>query len=177
MKMLVKILLVIAGVVVFLLIVALFVKKDYTVEREIAINKPKQDVFNYVKYIKNQDHYNKWVMMDPNSKREYKGTDGTVGFVASWDSENKKVGKGEQEIKGIAEGDRIDLGLHFIRPFEGKAQAWMITEPASGKETKLKWGMTGRSPYPMNLMNLFIDGMLGKDMETSLINLKAVLEK
>lgn len=177
MKMLVKILLVIVGVVVFLLIVALFVKKDYTVEREISINKPKQDVFNYVKYIKNQDHYNKWVMMDPNSKREYKGNDGTVGFVASWDSENKKVGKGEQEIKGIAEGDRIDLGLHFIRPFEGKAQAWMITESASEKETKLKWGMTGRSPYPMNLMNLFIDGMLGKDMETSLTNLKAVLEK
>jgi len=33
--------------------------------------------------------------------------------------------------------------------------------------------------YPMNIMLLFMDipGMLGKDLETSLTNLKSVLEK
>jgi hypothetical protein len=29
----------------------------------------------------------------------------------------------------------------------------------------------------MNFMNLFIDGMLGKDLETSLTTLKGILEK
>ena len=177
MKVLKRILITVVGVIAILLIAALFVKKDYTVERKITINKSKEDVFNYVKYIKNQDHYNKWVMMDPNAKKEYKGNDGTVGFVSSWESNNKKVGKGEQEIKALNEGERIDLGLHFIRPFEGKANAWMTTESASPTATKLTWGMAGRSPYPMNLMNLFIDGALGKDMETSLTNLKTVLEQ
>ena len=38
-------------------------------------------------------------MMDRNVKKSFKGTDGTVGFVAAWDSDNKKVGKGEQEVK------------------------------------------------------------------------------
>ena len=110
-------------------------------------------------------------------KKEYKGTDGTVGFVSRWDSENNEVGKGEQQITNIEEGKRIDLGLHFIRPMESKAAAYMTTEPARSGTTKLSWAMEGRTPYPMNLMNLFIDGMLGKDMETSLTTLKTVLEK
>lgn len=175
--MLLKILIIIVSVIVVLLITALFINKDYSIEREIAINKPKEEVFNYIKHIKNQDHYNKWVMMDPAAKKEYKGDDGTVGFVSSWESKDKKVGKGEQEITALKDGERIDLGLHFIEPFESKAGSWMITEAASGGETKLKWGMAGRNPYPLNLMNLFMDGMLGNDMEASLNNLKNVLEK
>jgi hypothetical protein len=75
------------------------------------------------------------------------------------------------------ESKRIELGLHFIKPFEGKATSWMITQSATATETKLKWGMKGRTAYPMNLMNLFVPGILGKDLETSLAVLKNVLEK
>ena len=66
MKIIKKILFVIVGIVVLALVVALFVSKEYSVKREITINKPSQEVFDYVKFIKNQEHYNKWVMMDPN---------------------------------------------------------------------------------------------------------------
>ena len=91
------------------LLVALFVKKDYAVKREITISKPNQQVFEYIKYLKNQDNYSKWNMMDPAMTKTYSGTDGTVGFVAAWDSQNENVGKGEQEIKGITEGERMDF--------------------------------------------------------------------
>jgi len=37
--------------------------------------------------------------------------------------------------------------------------------------------MVGQNKYPMNLMNLIVPGMLGKDMEESLGNLKDVLER
>ena len=43
------------------------------------VNKPKQQVFDYVKLIKNQEQYSVWVMKDPNIKIVYTGTDGTVG--------------------------------------------------------------------------------------------------
>ena len=33
------------------------------------------------------------------------------------------------------------------------------------------------SKYPFNLMNVFMNSMLGNDLETSLTNLKSVLEK
>src|SRR6478736_279635 len=98
MKILKKIAIVLVALIAILLIVALFVKKDFKVEREIVINKPKKEVFDYIRFIKNQDHYSKWAMMDPNMKKTYTGTDGTVGFISAWESENKNVGTGEQEI-------------------------------------------------------------------------------
>jgi len=177
MKIIKKILFVIVGIVVLALVVALFVNKEYSVKREITINKPSHEVFGYVKLVKNQEHYNKWVMMDPNMKKEFKGTDGTVGFVYTWDSQNDNVGKGEEEIKVLDENKKIDLEVRFIRPFEGVAVTEMTTEAISPTQTKVSWGMSGRSAYPHNFMNLFMDGMLGGDLEESLHTLKGILEK
>jgi len=120
------------------LIVALFAKKDYEVEREITIDKPKEEVFDYVKFLKNQDNYSKWATMDPEMKKTYSGTDGTVGFVSAWESDNKDVGIGEQEIKKITEGERIDFELRFFEPFESTEPAYMTTESVSENQTKVK---------------------------------------
>lgn len=176
MKILKKILIVVAIVIAIPLIIALFVKKEYAVQREITINKPKAEVFNYVKYLKNQDNYSKWVRMDPNMKKDFRGTDGTVGFVYAWEG-NKKAGKGEQEIKKIMEGERVDVEVRFEKPFAGIAATPITTEAVSQNQTKVKWGMNGKSKYPLNFMNLFMDNMLGKDLETSLTTLKTILEK
>ena len=179
MKILFKIILGVVVLVVILLIVALFVKKDYSVEREITINKPKNQVFDYIKYLKNQDNYSVWAKMDPKMKKEYRGTDGTPGFVSAWESDDNNVGKGEQQIEKISEGDRIDLDLHFIKPFEGRADARMITESVADNQTKVKWGFDSRMKYPMNIMLLFMnmEKMIGNDLQTGLDTLKVVLEK
>lgn len=176
MKILKRIGLAILGIIVLVLVVALFVKKEYRVEKNVVVNKSKQEVFDYVKYVKNQNNYNKWAMADPNAKKDYRGIDGTVGFIYAWDG-NNKVGKGEQQIRNIEEGKRVDFDLHFIKPLEGKANAWITTESVSGDQTKIKWGMHGRSPYPLNIMNLFVPAVLGKELQTSLDQLKTILEK
>jgi uncharacterized membrane protein len=179
MKILKKILAILAIIIVALLIVALFAKKDYAVEKEVVINKPNQEVFDYIKLLKNQNNYSKWATMDANMKKEFRGTDGTVGFVSSWDSDVKDVGKGEQEIKKITEGKRIDYELRFIKPFESTEQTYMATEALSENQTKVKWGFSGRMNYPMNLMLLFMnmEKMVGDDLQTGLNNLKNILEK
>jgi len=176
MNILIKILIVIGALVALLLIAALFIKKEYNIVREITINKPKTEVFSYVKHLKNQDNYSKWVRMDPNMKKDFRGTDGTVGFIYAWDG-NKKAGKGEQEIKKIAEGEGVDVEVRFEKPFEGIATSPIVTEAVSADQTKVKWAMNGKSKYPLNFMNLFMDNMLGKDLETSLTTLKSILEK
>lgn len=179
MKILKKILIVIAIIIAIPLIIALFVEKDYAVEREITINKSKQEVFDYVKFLKNQDNFSKWATMDPNMKKTYRGTDGTVGFVSAWESDDENVGVGEQEIKKIIEGERIDFELRFIKPFEATEPAFMSTETVSENQTKVKWGFSGHMNYPMNIMMLFMDfeKMIGDDLQTGLSNLKTVLEK
>jgi len=179
MKFLKKLLLIIVILIAIVLLVAAFSKKKYGVEREIVINKPKQEVFDYIKLLKNQDSYSKWAMMDPAMKKTYTGTDGTPGFVSAWDSDKKDVGKGEQEIKRITEGERVDFELRFIKPFESTEQAYMATEAISPTSTKVKWGFNGHMAYPMNLMLLFMDfeKMIGDDLQTGLNNLKTNLEK
>ena len=94
MNILITILSVIAGIIALLLIIALFTKKGYKTYREIIINVPRQKAFDYLKQIKNQDSFNKWIMVDPDMKREFKGTDGTVGFIYAWNG-NKEAGEGE----------------------------------------------------------------------------------
>jgi hypothetical protein len=173
------ILIVIASIIALMLIVALFLKKEYTIEREIVINKPKPLVFHYLKNIKNQDYFSKWVMTDPNMKKDFKGTDGTVGFVYAWDSTNKQAGAGEQEIISIDEGNKIDIEVRFIRPFAGTAYTPFYTEALSPDQTKVIWGIKNKMKYPMNLMVALMnmEKMLGNDVEISLKNLKDILEK
>ncbi|MBK8444711.1 MAG: SRPBCC family protein [Sphingobacteriales bacterium] len=179
MRILKKILIALAIIIAIPLIVALFVKKDYAVEKEIVINAPKAEVFEYIKFLKNQDNYSKWNKIDPNMKKTYTGTDGTVGFISAWESKNENVGVGEQEILKITEGERIDTKLRFKAPFEAQDDAYMITEDAENNQTKVKWGFKGAFPYPMNLMGLFLnmDKEIGSDLETGLNNLKTILEK
>ncbi|CAN5602141.1 SRPBCC family protein [soil metagenome] len=171
------ILLIIVIIIAIPLIMALFIKKDYTVQREITINKSNDVVYNYVKYLRNQEQYSKWVMTDPAMRKKLTGTDGTVGFIYAWDSDNKQAGKGEQEIMQLQEGKEVDTEVRFIKPFEGIAHIIMTTETAGENQTKVSWGMTGQNKYPMNFMNLFIGNMLGKDLDVSLNNLKTILEK
>ena len=168
-----------AGIIVLVLITGLFVNGQYAVVREVTINKPKQEVFDYVKYLKNQSNFSVWAKIDPAMKTEFRGEDGTVGFVSAWDSKNPDAGKGEQKIVRIEDGNRIDYELHFIEPFESTDFAYLSTEAVSDNQTKVKWGFDGKMKYPMNLMMLFMDmeKMLAPDLQNGLNNLKMLLEK
>lgn len=151
----------------------------FKAEREVTINKPKAEVFAYAKMIKNQNDWGPWAKKDPAMKQDYVGTDGTVGFISKWDSSHSEVGSGEQEIKKIVDGERIDTELRFLKPFESKADAYLITESVSENQTKVKWGFTGDMPRPANLMLLVMDmdKEVGKDFAEGLNSLKTILEK
>lgn len=168
---------VIALIIAIPLIVAIFVEKDFSVERDILIERPVDEVFDYVRYLENQNYYSAWSMLDPDMQQEYYGIDGTQGFIYAWEG-NDDVGKGEQEIIRIRDGERIDYTLRFYEPFESEADVYMITEPSGEHQTRVVWGFDSRMPYPMNLMLLFIDmeDLIGKDYDTGLYNLKELLE-
>jgi len=178
MNVLLIILTVIIAAILIILVAAVFIKKDYATERSIVVDRPPQEVFDYIRYLKNQDHYNKWVMMDPNMKKSYTGTDGTIGFIYAWDGD-KKAGKGEQEIKSLKQGERMDLEIRFEKPFAGIADTHFIIDTISVGSSKLQWGMRSKMKYPMNIVLGFMnmDKFLGKELEISLKNLKNILEK
>lgn len=169
------ILLVVAAIIALPLIIALFARKNYFVERTITLNAPNEKVFAYLKLQKNQEKFNKWVMVDPDMKRDFRGTDGTVGFIFAWNG-NKQAGEGELEIKKMIEGKHFETEVRFVRPMPGIAQAKWTME-AAGDQTKVTWSNASKLKYPFNLMTSMIEKMLGKDMDISLQNLKNILEK
>jgi hypothetical protein len=170
-------LLVIGGLLALFFIVALVANKEMNIERSITINKPPRQVFDYIRQVKNHDNFSVWNMMDPDMKKEYRGTDGQEGFVYAWDSSKKKnVGAGEQEIKKISDGKSIEFELRFTRPMQDVAQAKMTTEDANGG-TKVYWGFYSRMKFPMNAMKPLFQNMLDKSLQQGLTNLKNVIEK
>jgi uncharacterized protein YndB with AHSA1/START domain len=163
--------------IALLLITALLLKKEYKVERIIIIDQPVGRVFDYILFLKHQRNFNKWWMADPHASLTFKGQDGHVGCIVDWDSTNKQLGKGEQEIKSIELNHRIDFEIRFIKPFSNIAQVYMITEPITDDITRLKWGFLGNNKFPFTLMNPFMDNLLGKDLAISAATLKNILEK
>ena len=179
MRILKRIFFVLLAIIAIIAVAGLLMDKNYAMEREVMVNIPKDSVFNYIKYAKNQDNFSVWNQKDPKSKRTFTGTDGTVGFVYAWDSAMDEVGAGEMEIKKITDGERVDFELRFKRPFESTDSAYFITESVTPNVTKVKWGFKGVMPYPMNVMKPFMnmDEMMGKDLQAGLDNMKKNLEK
>lgn len=177
MNILLPILIVIAALIAIPLIIALFVKKEYRIEEQVIISKSTPEVFNYIRFVKNQEHYSKWVMADPTMQKTLTGVDGSVGFIYAWKSEDKGVGQGEQEIAALVENKKMNSEIRFIKPFEGTGYVTMLTDSTGANETTVTWTMEGKSKYPMNIMNVFMGKVLHKDMQISLQNLKNNLEK
>lgn len=178
MKLIKTIFIVLSLIVLTPLIIAIFIDKGYTVERSVAINQPKQVVFDYIKYLENQANYSKWDSMDPAMKKTYSGQDAQPGFVYRWESEKDEVGWGEQEILKISEAERIDFELRFLKPFKSVSSAYLSTTYIEESQTEVTWGFHGEMAYPSNLMLLFFDmeEMIGNDLEVGLANLKSILE-
>jgi uncharacterized protein YndB with AHSA1/START domain len=177
MNIIIIILLVLAGIIALLLIIALFMKKEHYVNREIIINAPRQKVFDFLKLLKNQDQFNKWATAGKeNRKEEFKGTDGTVGFIYSW-SGDKSAGEGEKEILNIVEGKRIETEIRFVKPMRMSASVIMETTSVSDNQTKVNLINAGILKYPLNIMIPIAEKNFSKDLDTSLSTLKSILEK
>ena len=178
MKILKGFLIALAVNVVLFFLAALFAPKNMQAEKEVIINRSLTDVWDYTKYLKNQDNFSKWASLDPNMQKTYSGTDATRGFKSMWKG-NKDVGEGEQNITAIQPMRRIEYDLHFIKPMESLAKAYMTFDSTGTNQTKVKWGFNSSMSFPWNAMLLLIDGdkMVGKDFQTGLTNLKGILEK
>ncbi|TGN19150.1 SRPBCC family protein [Leptospira idonii] len=179
-----KIILGILGAFVLAIAVLSFIApSDFKLEREIVINQPVPVVFNHLKYLRNHELWNAWSQIDPNMKKSFSGTDGTVGFTSSWESEHEEVGTAEEEIKNIKENERFDTQIRFKKPFEASFNSYITTESVGEKQTKVVLGMADKMPFPVNVISFIVNVCLDQqqkiidNMDKSLNSLKSILEK
>jgi hypothetical protein len=172
------ILYILGGIILLLLILAMLAPKTYDVSRSVAVEKPRKEVFEYLRFLKNMDDWSPWAKKDPNMKKEFKGTDGEVGAISSWVG-NKEVGEGEQEITKIIDGERVEGKLRFFKPWKSEADCYFKAEDSGARATKVTWGFKGNNKFPFSIMMLFMsmDKMVGKDFEEGLATLKEIMDK
>jgi len=172
MKTLKKILIVLLVIIAIPFIVALFVPKQFANEGQVVINKPLHEVFDYIKYVKNQDNFGVWQLSDPDMNTTEEGEDGTVGFKYNWDSE--KLGKGAQVITNIVHNERMESDMFFLEFDDRPNKAYISVEEQVPGQTLVKWGISGETPYPWNIMSILHN--MDNDFNEGLANLKEILE-
>ncbi|HSU51314.1 MAG TPA: SRPBCC family protein [Segetibacter sp.] len=155
----------------------LYMPKEMIIEKNVSINNNIGEVFSFLKETRNQDKFSVWNMKDPNMKKSYSGIDGTKGFIYSWDSKDKNVGAGAQEIIDIKEGNRIDYEMRFSRPMQNTATASFVLDKIDENTTSVTWTFRSPTKFPMSLFSPIFKKILGKQLDQGLQNLKSLLDK
>jgi uncharacterized protein YndB with AHSA1/START domain len=172
----------IAAVAIAVLIIAVLVyaatrPDTFRIERSASINAPAAKVFALIGDFHSWSSWSPWEKMDPEMKRTHSGSASGKGAVYAWQG-NNKVGEGRMEIIDATPPSKVVIKLDFLKPFEGHNTA-QFTVAAEGGSTKVSWAMFGPLNLMMKVMHLFMDmdGMIGKDFEKGLANMKALAEK
>lgn len=146
------------------------------VERSAVMSATPEEVFSVVNDLSRFNEWSPWAKLDPKAKYTMDGPPSGVGAKMSWVSADANVGSGSQEIIESTPYSVVKTKLDFGP--QGTAIATFTFAPAEGG-TKVTWGFDsdlGMNPVA-RYFGLMMDGMVGKDYESGLASLKAIVEK
>ena len=149
----------------------------FRVERQVTIKAPPPKVYVLINDFRAWQGWSPWEGRDPNMRREYSGAVAGVGATYAWDG-NNEVGAGRMEILEANAPTLVRIRISFARPFEA-TNTVDFTLAAVPEGTRVGWAMAGRSPFVARVMRLFMDmdGMIGRDFEAGLANLRREAER
>jgi effector-binding domain-containing protein/uncharacterized protein YndB with AHSA1/START domain len=146
------------------------------VEESILIDAPPSAVFAEISDYNNWKAWSAWDKLDSNMIQEYTGDQGTVGYTNTWKSNVQEVGNGRQEIVEIEENKMLKSKMNF-EGWDADNFATFNLEEIEGGKTKVTWDMNGaKTPFYMNFINGLMKPTIVKSYQTSLANLKTVVE-
>ncbi len=163
------------GLIAVILLIPVFLKSSFSIERSVVMANAPSEIFAVVGNYETWNRWSVWAIKDPNQTTKISGTPGQVGHMQEWDG--KINGKGKQTIVSLVKDKEIVFDLEFIDPNPMKSEAKMTFSPVEGG-TKVTWSNSGSLEYPVGrYFGPFLDGMVGPDFEEGLNNLKNLLQK
>ena len=170
------ILLVVAGAVGLVLLLASFRPDTFRVERSVAIKAPADKIYPHLTDFRAWEAWSPWEKKDPAIRRDFSGAPSGVGAAYAWQSD--KVGHGRMEIAETRPASDLRIKLDFVKPMEAHNVVDFTLRP-QGDTTVVRWTMHGPQTYLGKLVGIFMDmdRMVGRDFEAGLEALKAVAEK
>lgn len=167
----------IIALITFFAFLHAWAKKEYDVSRTVVINRPREEVFNFVRQLKNQPLWNPWFQRDTNAVMKYKGEDGKVGANFYWKG-NSKAGEGIQRIVKAKQGRVFESKILFVKPVKVSALTYIGVKEMETEKTKMVWGTKGHLPFPLTIISIFYstEKALGENFDKGLKDLKKLLE-
>lgn len=178
-KVLTYILSALVSIIALILIVASLQPTNWSVERSVLIEAPREKVWAIVSDLNRYTEWNPYARMDPDARITVTGPAATVGSSYAWDG--NQSGAGRMTTAALVNGSRIDFQLAFERPMSVINEASFIVGPQENP-TKMTWSMQGHHKGLTGLisraLHLFIDidSMVGQQFESGLAVLKQIAE-
>jgi hypothetical protein len=163
-------------IVAAVLVLAAMRPAEMRVERRASIRAPAERIHAQIADFKRWQAWSPWERIDPTLQRTYSGAASGKGAVYEWSGQGK-AGAGRMEILDAPVPSKVVIQLDFIKPFPSRNATVFALAPR-GDGTEVTWTMTGPSPFVARVMGVFmnLEGMVGRDFEAGLANLKAASE-
>jgi hypothetical protein len=148
----------------------------FRIERSLVVNAPPAAIAPLITDFHRWPEWSPYENRDRKMKRTYGGSPSGAHAVYEW-SGNSAVGAGRMEISDVSP-EKVTIVLDFSKPFQAHNTAEFLLQP-KGDSTEVTWAMAGSNSFMAKLTSLFfnMDQLVGKDFETGLAKLKAVVEK
>lgn len=149
----------------------------YHVERSATVDAPAATVFAQIDDFSVWKEWSPWEKKDPAMKRTVSTPPSGVGATYAWEG-NKEVGKGKMTITDSRPGEKVAEKLEMLEPFPSTSGVTFTLASESPTTTKVTWAMDGKHNFISKAFSVVkpMDGMIGKDFEEGLANLKKVAE-
>lgn len=168
--------LVLSSLLILFMAGAIFLPSTIKIERSIEIDRPVEEVYPYVADYANWPAWNPWSEREPGAINTF--SEPSMGEGAHWEWEGEEIGKGSLTVLQMKENEFLQSKISFIEPWENEAKdSWKFTA-IDEQQTKVSW------TNEMELDNMleryyviFLDMILGEQMEKGLEKLKQVAEE
>ena len=150
---------------------------EFNYSRKTTVNASAEKTFSQINDFHNWKGWSPWANIDPSMKLDITGAPAGVGAVYHW-SGNGKAGEGIMKLVESKELAMVKIEIQFIKPFAANNVALFTLTPSGTGGTEVVWGMSGKRPFIIKLMGIFLDmeNLIGKDFEKGLASLKKVVE-
>jgi len=157
------------AILLILLVVAIFVvPQEVHVEVTEKLDAEPQTVFNIINDLTMEQYWNPWQQEDTTMQLTYGDVTSGVGANYSWSSEN--MGAGSAEYTTVEKNSKIVSALNFGSM--GAGDATYTLTPVQGGGTTVKWQLDSWTKRPFNLMNLIIKSSTKKSYKKGLASLE-----
>lgn len=147
----------------------------FNYEASGVINAPAEKVFPYLSDFRKGSAWSPYERMDPNMKKTYSGTDGAVGSMMDFESD--EAGSGRLEMLKIVPNELVEIRLTMTKPFKADNLVRYTLAP-EGAGTRFTWSMSGDGGFLGKLISTLIDCkvMVIGEFDKGIENLKNVVE-